>query len=149
MFTPSNYTPPTTRRTGKAGSPNAAQIQAAIATLHALVPTKPAASKPAAAYRTAAAPSPKAFHASAWKRIEHATVYLVDTRVCPVNLPMRAINGLTTTASGNPAKRFVADGFVGRDGKPVSCLVVPNFADGSPMVVWGDGAPTTSFKVKG
>ncbi len=148
MFT-ANYQPQPTRRTGNAGSPNAAQIQAAIATLRALVPTKPATSKPAAGYRTAPTPSPKAFQDTAWKRIAQATVYLCDTRICPVPLPMRAINGLTATANGNPAKHFVADGFVGRDGKPVGCLVVPNFADGSPMVVWGDGAPTTSFKVKG
>ena len=148
MFT-ANYQPQPTRRTGNAGSPNAAQIQAAIATLRALVPTKPTHSKPAADYRTAPTPSPKAFQDTAWKRIAQATVHLVDKRICPVPLPMRPTNGLTATANGNPAKRFVADGYVGRDGKPVGCLVVPNFADGMPIVIWGDGAPTTSFRIKG
>lgn len=147
MFT-ANYHPQPTRRAGNAGSPNAAQIQAAIATLRALVP-KSAAPKPASGYRAVATPSPRAYHDTAWKRIENATVYLTDARICPVPLPLRAQKGLTTLNSGQPAKRFMADGFVGRDGKPVGCLVVPNFTDGTPMVIWADGAPTASFKIKG
>jgi hypothetical protein len=144
-----NHQPQPTRRTGNAGSPSAAQIQAAMATLQALVPTMPTPSRPVAGHRIPPTPSPKAFQDTAWERIGNATVYLCDPRICPVPLPMRATNGLTATANGNPAKRFVADGFVGRDGRPVGCLVVPNFADGTPMVIWGDGAPTSSFKVKG
>lgn len=148
MFT-RNFPPQPSRGTGNGGSPNAAQVQEALSTLRALVPTMPTPSRPAAGYRTAPTPSPKAFQDTAWKRIANAIVYLCDPRICPVPLPMRPTNGLTATANGNPAKRFVADGYVGRDGKPVGCLVVPNFADGMPIVTWGDGAPTTSFKVKG
>lgn len=138
-------------RANSSNAPNAAQIKAAIATLQALTKAAgPAAKpKPTNGYNGTPKPSHQA-HLSAvnWKRVERCNVYLTDPRLCPVTLPLRPQKGLTALASGNPAKRFSADGFVGRDGKPVACLVVPHFEHGTPMVIWADGAPIASFKVQ-
>lgn len=94
------------------------------------------------------APLRRSDSGEAWQRVARSIVHLIDPRVCPVALPLRAEPGLTTLRSGRPAKKFTADGFVVA-GKALACFVVPDDRTGLPIIVWADGAPISRFKLMG
>lgn len=137
------------RNHSASATPDANAVRQALAVLSRAMHPVPAHAPVALQSTHQTAPDNNAKDLAAWARIERCAVWLIDPKVCPVNLPLRAQSGYATLLSGKPAKRFVAEGFTSGLGKTVEALVVVDQYTGDPRVVYAHGSPVGNFKIVG